>query len=137
MDAKRCSEHRRRLPIWLVSCLTALPCLHAVAHASPSPSDSVLNCVLPDEEDWRREDAQAAGKRASELNVGEPRTVRMIFFRPGRSHYRPSVVDSMKVAIRRVQALFAEQMRAHGYGNRPFLFETDVEGEPVVHQVIG
>ena len=120
-----------------VACLAAVLWAPLVTRASSAQSDSVLHCVVLDAEDWRREDAQVAGKRASELNVGEPRTVRMIFFRPGRSHFRPSVVDSMKVAIRRVQALFAEQMRAHGYGNRSFLFETDVEGEPVVHQVIG
>ena len=31
----------------------------------------------------------------------------------------------------------ADQMEAHGYGRKTFRFETDVEGEPVVHRVDG
>lgn len=43
----------------------------------------------------------------------------------------------MKVMIRRVQTFYAEQMQAHGYGNRTFRIETDAQGEPMVHQMEG
>ena len=35
------------------------------------------------------------------------------------------------------QTFFAEQMQAHGYGNRTFRIETDAHGEPLVHRVEG
>ena len=72
-----------------------------------------------------------------ELNVGEPRTVRMIYFLPNDRPYRPEVVQGMKDMIRTLQTFFAAQMQAHGYGNKTFRFETDDEGEPKVHRVDG
>ena len=108
----------------------------AVAYASSSPADSVHFCQLIDFEQWQRDHPRPAGKRLA-LNVGEPRTVRMIYFLPNDRPFRQEVVDSMKVAIRRVQTFYAEQMQAHGYGNRTFRFETDAQGEPMVHRVDG
>ena len=69
--------------------------------------------------------------------MGEPRTVRMIYFLPSDRPYRQAVVDSMKVAVRRSQAFYAEQMEAHGYGSTTFRIETDAQGEPLVHRVDG
>ena len=108
----------------------------AVAHASSSPNDSEHFCQLIDFEQWERDHPRPAGKRLA-LNVGEPRTVRMIYFLPNDRPFRQEVVDSMKVAIRRVQSFYAEQMQAHGYGNRTFRIETDAQGEPLVHRVDG
>ena len=108
----------------------------AVAHASSPPADSVHFCQLIDFEQWRRDHPRPAGKRLA-LNKGEPRTVRMIYFLPNDRPFRQEVVDSMKVAIRRVQTFYAEQMQAHGYGNRTFRIETDAQGEPLVHRVDG
>ena len=75
-------------------------------------------------------DVEAAGKRASELNVGEPRTVRMIYFLPNDRPYRQSVADTMKAWMVRMQRLFGEQMEAHGYGYMTFRYEADAEGAP-------
>ena len=108
----------------------------AVAHASSSPNDSEHFCQLIDFEQWQRDHPRPAGKRLA-LNVGEPRTVRMIYFLPNDRPFRQEVVDSMKVAIRRVQNFYAEQMQAHGYGDKTFRIETDVQGEPMVHRVDG
>ena len=69
------------------------------------------------------------------LNVGEPRTVRMIYYLPSDLAYRADVVQKMKDDIRTVQNFYAEQMQAHGYGNMTFRFETDDHGEPIVHRV--
>ena len=107
-----------------------------VVHALPTPADSVHFCQLIDFEQWERDHPRPAGKRLA-LNVGEPRTVRMIYFLPNDRPFRQEVVDSMKVAIRRVQTFYAEQMQAHGYGYKTFRIETDAQGEPLVHRVDG
>ena len=113
----------------------ALPLL-TVAHASPSPVDSVHFCAFGHEQ-WRQQHPRAAAKRLADLNVGEPRTLRMIYFLPKDRPFRQDVVDSMRVRIREVQSFYAEQMRAHGYGNTSFRFETDAHGRPQVHRVDG
>ena len=109
----------------------------AVAHASSSSSDRVHFCLLIDFEQWERDRPRSAAKRLASLNVGEPRTVRMIYFLPNDRPYRAEVVNSIKTTIRQVQTFYAEQMQAHGYGNKTFRFETDAQGEPLVHRVDG
>ena len=71
------------------------------------------------------------------LNVGEPQTVRMIYFLPNDLPFRADVVQKMQGEILKVQTFYAEQMQAHGYGNKTFQVETDAKGEPVVHRVDG
>ena len=123
-------------PAFFLSVILMLSPMAAV-YASSSPADSVHFCLPFDYEQWRRDHPRPAAKRLTNLNVGEPRTVRMIYFLPNDRPFRQEVVDSMKVAIRRSQTFFAEQMQAHGYGNKIFRFETDAQGEPVVHRVDG
>ena len=82
-------------------------------------------------------DRRYAQSFAANLNVGEPRTVRMIYFLPNDRPYRPDVVQKMKDEIRTVQNFYAEQMEAHGYGRLTFRIETDSQGEPMVHRVDG
>ena len=74
---------------------------------------------------------------AANLNIGEPRTVRMIYFLPNDRPYRAEVVQQMKDEIRTVQNFFTDQMEAHGYGRATFRVETDSQGEPIVHRVDG
>ena len=102
-----------------------------------SPADTVHFCLPADLEQLEHGRPILAGKRQGDLNVGEPRTVRMIYFLPNDREYRSSIVDSMKTVIKQVQTFYAEQMRAHGYGDKAFRFETDAQGEPLVHQVGG
>ena len=71
------------------------------------------------------------------LKVGEPRTVRIIYFLPNDQSYRSVVVEQMKSKVRIVQTFFADQMDAHGYGKLTFGVETDDRGESVVHRVNG
>ena len=111
--------------------------LAVVAHAPVSSAESVHSYVPFDYEEWRREHPRPAGKRLADRNRGEERTVRMIYFLPNDRSYRQEIVDKMKAMMRRVQTFFAEQMQAHGYGNTTFRFETDVQGEPLVHRVDG
>ena len=105
----------------------------AEVHASPSPADH---------ERWQPDHprpaaSRPAAKRLADLNVGEPRTVRIIYFRPRDWAYLAEVADSMKTMVRRVQTFYSDQMQAHGYGDRTFRIETDPEGEPMVHRVDG
>ncbi|MCY3763432.1 MAG: M12 family metallo-peptidase [Gemmatimonadetes bacterium] len=45
------------------------------------------------------------------------------------------MVDSIKARIPRIQAFFRDQMQAKGHGTKTFEFETDDQGDPVVHRV--
>lgn len=108
-----------------------------VANASPVLPDSVHFCAFDDHEAWERDHPRTAAKRPANLNVGEPRTVRMVYFLPSDRPFRQEVVDSMKVVIRRVQTFYGKQMEAHGFGNKTFRLETDDHGEPLVHRVDG
>ena len=121
----------------LFAMLCVFLCPPVAGHASPSPADSVHFCLPFDYEQWRREHPLPAGKWAADLNVGEPRTVRMIYFLPNDRPYRAAVVDSIRTTIRQVQTFFVEQMEAHGYGKRTFRLETDAHNEPLVHRVDG
>ena len=124
--------------IVLIACLFALLCLTSVGHASSQPLNDEHFCLPLNLEDTQSRDSiYAATKHALNLNVGEPRTVRMIYFLPNDRSFRQEVVDSMKVAIRQIQTFYAEQMQAHGYGNKTFRFETNTQGDPMIHRVDG
>ena len=109
-------------------CLSALicGCFSSVSYAS-SPYEDI----------GARDSLYAATKQALNLDVGEPRTVRMIYFLPNDRPFKQGVVDRMKVTIRQIQTFYADQMEAHGYGRKTFRFETDAQGDPVVHRVDG
>ena len=109
----------------------------AFVHASPSPADSALSCLLLDLEQWELERSRPAAKGLADLQVGEPRTVRMIYFLPKDRPYREEIVQKMKDEMRRLQSFYAEQMQAHGYGDKTFDIETDAEEEPLVHRLDG
>ena len=133
----------QRLIRWLMAatCVLALLCVPAVSRGSPAAAEGEHPCVVLDAEEWMRdrprEHPAPAGKVASELNVGEPRTVRMIYFLPTDRPYRQAVVDTMKAMMVRLQAWYGQQMESHGYGYTTFRYEADADGEPVVHRVDG
>ena len=109
----------------------------AFVHASPPPADSVHSCLHVDFEQWKQEHPRPALKRLADLNVGEPFTVRMIYFLPNDRPYRGEAVQRMKEEILNIQTFYAEQMEAHEYGARTFRIETDNQGDPMVHRVDG
>ena len=111
--------------------------LPQAAHGSTPPADSGHFCAFDEHQQWRRDHPRPAAKPLANLNVGEPRTVRMIYFLPNDWPYRAEVVDSMKTAIKQSQTFYREQMQAHGYGDWTFGIETDAQGEPLVHRVDG
>ncbi len=125
------------LPSALLALLVPILSPLAIVHASPPAADSVHFCAFDDYERWRRDHPRPAAKPLADLNVGEPRTVRMIYFLPNDWPYRAEVVDSMKTVIKQSQTFYLEQMQAHGYGDWTFRIETDAQGEPLVHRVDG
>ena len=74
---------------------------------------------------------------AEDIGVGEPRTVRVIYFLPTDWQFEPDMPQKIKEKVRKIQAFYAEQMEAHGYGQRSFRFETDEQGELIVHRLNG
>ena len=74
---------------------------------------------------------------AANLNVGEPYTVRLIYFLPSGREPRPNIDAEMDALIKRVQQFCANQMEHHGFGRKTFRIETDATGKAVVHHVAG
>ena len=105
-------------------------------HASTAPADSVLFCGV-NHEQWRRDHPRPAAKRPADLNAGEPRTVRMIYFLPNDRQPRTDIDATFDTLIRVVRQSYAEQMESHGFGRRTFRFETDGDGKALVHHVEG
>ena len=125
------SIHNASLHVFLGFLLFSMPLAHA------SPVDSVHVCAVFDYEQWRREHPLPVAKVAAELNVGEPRTVRMIYFLPNDRPFRQEVIDSIRVRIRQVQSFFVDQMESNGYGRLNLRIESDARGEPLIHRVNG
>ncbi len=109
----------------------------ASLHGAAPLEDGGHVCVIYDYEQLTSDPLGPAGKRLADLDVGDPRTVRMIYFLPNDRPFRQELVDSMKVRIREAQTFYSEQMGARGYGNTTFRIETDAQGGPQVHRVDG
>ena len=106
----------------------------AGAASQPSGGNGTHFCAVID---WQADNRRYTRAFAPNLNVGEPRTVRMIYFLPNDRPYRAEVVQHMKDEILKIQTFYAEQMEVHGYGEVTFRVETDSQGEPIVHRVDG
>ncbi len=71
------------------------------------------------------------------LNVGEPYTVRLIYFLSSDRQPKPDIDTQMDTLIKEVQQLYANEMERYGFGRKTFAFETDMAGNAVVHHVDG
>ena len=67
----------------------------------------------------------------------EPGTVMLFYFLPNDRTYRQNVVDDMQTGILEVQSFYADQMAAHGHGNKTFKIHSDDDGDPVVYIIDG
>ena len=111
--------------------------LSPVSDATSASPDSSHFCLPVDAARLEHFRQNAAGKPLALSNAGEPRTVRLIYYVVQGSTFRQETVDAMKDAIRKVQTLYAEQIQAHGFGENTFRYETDAQGNPMVHVVYG
>ena len=114
----------------------------AIAATQLSGGNGTHFCGVIDDQSDKRPPDQFPNRHyartvAPNWDVGEPRTVRLIYFTPNDRPYRADVVRRMKDKIHSLQTFYAEQMGAHGYGNKTFRVETDPQGEPIVHWVDG
>ena len=101
-----------------------------------SENDWVHSCRPLDFEQWENDHRRGpAAKRLADSDAGETRTVRLIYFLPNDRSFNSEVVDSMKARIPRIQTSFRDQMQARGHGTKTFQFETDDQGDPLVHRV--
>ena len=66
-------------------------------------------------------------------DVGEPRTVRLVYVNKIGKPTNQEIVNKMKVDIIRAQQFFAQQLEQYGYGYREFRVERDTDGTPLVH----
>ena len=104
--------------------------MFSVADAAPI---TAFECGVVD---YKPDNRNYARQITANLNVGEPRTVRLIYFLPNDRPYRADVVQRMKDEILNIQSFYAEAMQAHGY-DMTFKIETDTQEIPVVHRVNG
>ena len=85
-------------------------------------------------------DGTAGGDRGTgptDLNVGEPYTVRLIYFLPSDRQSKPDIDTKMDTLIKNVQQAYARDMERHGFSRKTFRIETDATGKAVVHHVAG
>ena len=60
--------------------------------------------------------------------------VRLVYFPSDDSEPPPDIDEKMDKLIKDLQQFFADQMEAHGFGRKTFLFETDENGKVVLHR---
>ena len=117
------------------TCLAVL-LLSSVAYGSSPEFDWTHSCKAPDHEQLGHELAPGpAAKRPAAADSGETRTLRLIYFLPNDRTFNPDVVDTMKARIPRIRTFFRDQMQSNGKGSKTFEYETDDQGDPVVHRV--
>ena len=63
--------------------------------------------------------------------------VRIIYFLPKDRQPQPDINAKLDTHIKYTQQFFANQMEAHGFDRKTFQFETDAEGNAVVHHFVG
>ena len=62
---------------------------------------------------------------------GERPIVRLLYFSGGKP--QPNIDAKLDTLIKDTQQFFADQMEAHGFERKTFLYETDARGKAVVH----
>ncbi len=63
--------------------------------------------------------------------------VRLIYFVPTQRQPQPDINTKLDGLIKNVQQFYADEMERHGFGRKTFQFETDGQGNAVVHRVNG
>ena len=66
-----------------------------------------------------------------------PHMVRLVYFLPNDRTAQEDIDTKLDMMIKDVQQFYADQMEAHGFGRKTFRFETDTNGQAVVHHVLG
>ncbi len=64
-------------------------------------------------------------------------TIGLVYFVPSDRTAQSDIDSNIETWIKNTQTAFADMMAAHGYGRKTFTFETDNNGDAVVHHVDG
>ena len=88
----------------------------AVAHASSPPADGVHFCQVLD---WERDHPHPAAKRLADLNVGESRTVRLIYFLPKDRQSHPDIDATLDILIKDAQQFSRRLWKTTGLAEKP------------------
>ena len=64
-------------------------------------------------------------------------TVRLIYLIPNNREAQPDIDAKLDARIKKAQQLLADAMEQHGYGKKTFTFESDENGNAIVHHVNG
>ncbi|MDD9975730.1 MAG: hypothetical protein OXU27_17095, partial [Candidatus Poribacteria bacterium] len=64
-------------------------------------------------------------------------SVRLVYLHPNDRPAQPDKYDQLRQLIKDAQQFFSDEMQRHGFGRSTFIFESDKEGEPLVHRVTG
>ena len=76
-------------------------------------------------------------ENTANLNFGEPRIVRLVYFLPSDRAPQQDINIKMDTLIKDVQQFYADQMESHGFDRKTFMFEADENGKAVVYHVNG
>ena len=63
--------------------------------------------------------------------------VRTVYFLPKDREPRQDIDAKIDKMLKRVQKFYADQMENYGYDRKTFRFETDADGNAVVHHIVG
>jgi len=63
--------------------------------------------------------------------------VKVIYFVPRDGTFQWDIPSALDTQMKKVQALYADQTEAHGYGRKTFQLDTDANGKVIVHPVVG
>ncbi len=70
-------------------------------------------------------------------NTAEEYIVKVVYFVSKDREPSEDVDTKIRQLVKQVQTFYADQMESYGYGRKTFRFESDTNGDPVVHRVIG
>ncbi|MDE0313649.1 MAG: leucine-rich repeat domain-containing protein [Candidatus Poribacteria bacterium] len=63
--------------------------------------------------------------------------VRLIYLLPNDREAQPDIDTTLDASLKRTQKFYADEMARHGFGRKAFRFETDENGNAIVHHVNG
>ena len=115
----------------------------AIVASQPSWGNGTHYCGVTDVQSSKQHSDQFRNRHyartsAANLNVGEPRTVRIIYLVPSDRAPAKDIDTKLDMLIRDVQQFYAEHMENHGFGRKKtFRFETDATGKAMVHHIHG